>query len=76
MEAAVKGPGWGVPDEVLRLLPGPAFEVQQTNDENGLPVEKPVVESRKPEGLLSSLHHSTKTFILLAIVYTFTMSFP
>jgi hypothetical protein len=42
----VKGPGWGVPDDVLRLLPGPAFEVEQTCDENGLPIEKPVVDRK------------------------------
>ena len=24
VEGAVKGPGWGVPEEALQLLPGPA----------------------------------------------------
>ena len=38
----MKGPGWGVPEEALRLLPGPAFEVEQAADDNGLPVERPV----------------------------------
>ena len=46
VEGAVKGPGWGVPEEALRLLPGPAFEVEQAIDEQGLPIERP----RKPTG--------------------------
>lgn len=50
MEAAVKGPGWGVGEEVLRLLPGPSFEVEQTSDDKGLPIEKPA-QDRKLTGL-------------------------
>ena len=41
VEGAVKGPGWGVPEEALRLLPGPAFEVEQATDDQGLPIERP-----------------------------------
>ncbi|BDA43254.1 Vacuolar protein sorting-associated protein 33A [Coccomyxa sp. Obi] len=50
VEAAVKGPGWGVGEEVLRLLPGPSFEVEQTTDDKGLPIEKPV-QDRKLTGV-------------------------
>jgi hypothetical protein len=48
VEGAVKGPGWGVPEEALRLLPGPAFEVEQGTDDKGLPVERPVADKRAP----------------------------
>ena len=47
VEAAVKGPGWGVPEDVLRLLPGQAFEVEQALDDKGLPCEKPVSEKKR-----------------------------
>ncbi|KAK9915301.1 hypothetical protein WJX75_007269 [Coccomyxa subellipsoidea] len=50
VEAAVKGPGWGVGEEVLRLLPGPSFEVEQTSDDKGLPIEKPA-QDRKLTGV-------------------------
>lgn len=42
----MKGPGWGVGEEVLRLLPGPSFEVEQTTDDKGLPIEMPVQERK------------------------------
>ena len=41
VEGALRGAGWGVPDDVLKLLPGPAFEVVQAADDSGLPVERP-----------------------------------
>ena len=47
VEAAVKGPGWGVPEDVLKLLPGPAFEVEQALDDKGLPCQKPLSEKKK-----------------------------
>ena len=50
VEAAVKGPGWGVGEDVLRLLPGPSFEVEQTTDDKGLPIEKPI-KDRKLTGV-------------------------
>ena len=43
----MKGPGWGVPEDVLKLLPGPAFEVEQALDDKGLPCEKPLSEKRR-----------------------------
>ena len=49
VEAAVKGPGWGVPEDVLKLLPGQAFEVEQALDDKGLPCEKPL-SGRKRAG--------------------------
>ncbi len=50
VEAAVKAPGWGVPEDVLKLLPGQAFEVEQSLDDKGLPCEKPVSDKRKAGG--------------------------
>ncbi len=50
----MKAPGWGVGEEVLRLLPGPAFEVEQTSDDKGLPIERPV-QDRKLTGLRRSI---------------------
>ena len=47
VEAAVKGPGWGVPEDVLRLLPGPAFEVEQALDDKGLPCERPISDKKR-----------------------------
>ena len=47
IEAAVKAPGWGVPEDVLKLLPGQAFEVEQSLDDKGLPCEKPVSDKKK-----------------------------
>ncbi|KAK9830347.1 hypothetical protein WJX72_011177 [[Myrmecia] bisecta] len=40
VEAAVKAGGWGALEEVFKLLPGPHFDVVQTTDENGMPVER------------------------------------
>ena len=51
MEAAVKGVGWGVPEDILKLLPGQAFEVEQCLDDKGLPCEKPVSDRKKAGGL-------------------------
>ncbi len=43
IEAALKGPGWGgLPEETLRHLPGPGFEVEQVADENNMPLERPL----------------------------------
>lgn len=42
----MKGSGWGVGEDVLRLLPGPSFEVEQTTDDKGLPIEKPVQDKK------------------------------
>ncbi|KAK9844079.1 hypothetical protein WJX81_004070 [Elliptochloris bilobata] len=50
LEAAVRGPGWGVPEDVLRQLPGPGFEVVQAADEAGLPVERPAPPRPPPTG--------------------------
>ncbi len=47
VEAAVKGVGWGVPEDIMKLLPGPAFEVEQSLDDKGLPCETPVSECKK-----------------------------
>ena len=47
VEAAVKRPGWGVPEDVLKLLPGPAFEIEQALDDKGLPCEKPLSEKKR-----------------------------
>lgn len=47
VEAAVKAPGWGVPEDVLKLLPGEAFEVEQVLDDKGLPCERPVSGKKK-----------------------------
>ena len=47
VEAAVKGVGWGVPEDVMRLLPGQAFEVEQSLDDKGLPCEKPLTQQAK-----------------------------
>lgn len=55
VEGAVKGPGWGVPDEALRLLPGPAFEVEQASDDKGLPIERPVVDKKLPSAHAAGL---------------------
>ena len=46
----MQGPGWGVPEDVLRLLPGPGFEVVQAADEAGLPVERPAPPRPPPTG--------------------------
>ena len=50
LEAAVQGPGWGAAEDVLRLLPGPGFEVVQAADEAGLPVERPAPPRPPPTG--------------------------
>eukprot|EP00236_Picocystis_salinarum_P003029 CAMPEP_0183833140 /NCGR_PEP_ID=MMETSP0807_2-20130328/5875_1 /TAXON_ID=88271 /ORGANISM="Picocystis salinarum, Strain CCMP1897" /LENGTH=598 /DNA_ID=CAMNT_0026079015 /DNA_START=25 /DNA_END=1821 /DNA_ORIENTATION=- len=39
VERAFSG-GWRVIEDVLRLLPGPQFEIEQLVDEKGLPVER------------------------------------
>lgn len=43
----MKGVGWGVPEDIMKLLPGPGFEVEQSLDDKGLPCEKPVSERKK-----------------------------
>lgn len=43
----MKGPGWGVPEDILKLLPGQAFEIEQSLDDKGLPCEKPVPKKKK-----------------------------
>lgn len=48
----MRGPGWGVPEDVLRQLPGPAFEVVQAAEESGLPVERPAPPRPPPTGVL------------------------
>ena len=63
VEGAVRGPGWGVPEEALRLLPGPAFEVEQATDDKGLPVERPITPPDKKSspgefrGVAPPCHH-------------------
>ncbi len=47
VEAGVKGMGWGVPEDIMKLLPGPAFEVEQSLDDKGQPCEKPISERKK-----------------------------
>ncbi len=51
LEAAVRGPGWGAPEDVLRLLPGPAFDVAQSAGEAGLPAERPAPPRPPPTGM-------------------------
>ena len=60
VEAAVKGPGWGVPEDVLKLLKGPAFEVEQALDDKGLPCEKPLSDKKRAG------EQSDQTFVLPA----------
>ena len=43
----MKGVGWGVPEDIMKLLPGPAFEVEQSLDDKGLPCKKPVADLKK-----------------------------
>jgi len=40
VEAALKQTGWGQVAEVLPLLPGPHFDITQTLDAHGLPIER------------------------------------
>ena len=64
VEGALRGAGWGVPDDVLKLLPGPAFEVVQAADDSGLPVERPAPPRSPATGTTYELSRSPAVPIL------------